>query len=161
MATYVLVPGAWLGGWAWQPIARQLRDRGHDVYPVTLTGLGDRVHLASPQVGLDTYLADVVNLIEAEDLHDLVLLGHSYAGIVVTGVADRLPERIAQVVYLDSGPAPDGASFLDTQEQRSSSTSNGRWPSTARAGGCRCPPSRSWNRSSAPAWPGSATSSAR
>jgi pimeloyl-ACP methyl ester carboxylesterase len=116
MATYVLVPGAWLGGWAWQPTAKQLRDRGHAVYPVTLTGLGDRVHLASPQVGLDTYLADVVNLIEAEDLHDLVLLGHSYAGIVVTGVADRLPERIARVVYLDSGPTPDGASYLDTQE---------------------------------------------
>jgi pimeloyl-ACP methyl ester carboxylesterase len=115
MATFVLVPGAWLGGWAWQPVARQLRDHGHDVYPVTVTGLGDRVHLASPQVDLDTYVTDVVNLIEVEDLHDVVLLGHSYAGIVVTGVADRLPERIAQLVYLDSGPTADGLAFLDMQ----------------------------------------------
>jgi pimeloyl-ACP methyl ester carboxylesterase len=120
MATFVLVPGAWLGGWAWQPVARQLRDHGHDAYSVTLSGLGERAHLASPQIDLDTHISDVVNLVEFEDLHDLVLVGHSYAGIVVTGVADRIPDRIAQLVYLDSGPAGDGMAFLDTSpaEQR-------------------------------------------
>jgi len=115
MATYVLVCGAWLGGWCWQPIARRLREDGHDAYPVTLTGLGERVHLASPEVNLDTHITDVVNLIEFEDLHNIVLLGHSYAGIVVTGAADRIPERIAQLIYLDSGPVPDGLVYLDTQ----------------------------------------------
>jgi pimeloyl-ACP methyl ester carboxylesterase len=115
MTTYVLVGGAWLGGWAWQPVARQLRSRGHDVHPVTFTGLGDRSHLATPGVDLETYLTDVVNLIEFEDLHDVVLIGHSYAGIVVTGVADRIPERIALLAYLDAGPIPDGVAFLDLQ----------------------------------------------
>jgi pimeloyl-ACP methyl ester carboxylesterase len=85
ISTYVLVAGAWLGGWVWQPITRQLREYGHDVHPVTLTGLGERPHLATPQVDLDPYLADVVNLVEFEDLHDVVLVGHSYAGHVVTG----------------------------------------------------------------------------
>jgi pimeloyl-ACP methyl ester carboxylesterase len=115
MTTYVLAGGAWLGGWAWQPVARQLRSRGHEVHPVTFTGLGDRSHLARPEVDLDTYVTDVVNLIEFEDLHDVVLVGHSYAGIVVTGVADRIPERISLLAYLDSGPSPDGVSFLDLQ----------------------------------------------
>jgi pimeloyl-ACP methyl ester carboxylesterase len=115
MTTYVLVGGAWLGGWAWQPVTRALRERGHDVHPVTLTGLGDRSHLATPETDLDTYLADVVNLVEFEDLHDIVLIGHSYAGHVVTGVADRIPERIAQLAYLDAGPSPDGAAFVDLQ----------------------------------------------
>src|SRR5215207_4970308 len=88
MATYVLVGGAWLGGWCWQPIARRLREEGHDAYALTLTGLGERVHLASPEVNLDTHITDVVNLIEFEDLHSIVLLGHSYAALVVTGAAD-------------------------------------------------------------------------
>ena len=115
MTTYVLVGGAWLGGWAWQPVARQLRSQGHDVYPMTLTGLGDRSHLATPETDLETYRTDVVNLLEFEDLHDVVLVGHSYAGIVVTGVADRIPERIALLAYLDAGPSPDGAAFIDSQ----------------------------------------------
>ena len=115
MATYVLVCGAWLGGWCWQPIARRLREDGYDAYPVTLTGLGERVHLASPEVDLETHITDVVNLIEFEDLHNIVLLGHSYAGIVVTGAADRIPERIAQLVFLDSGPVADDLAYLDTQ----------------------------------------------
>jgi pimeloyl-ACP methyl ester carboxylesterase len=115
MTTYVLAGGAWLGGWAWQPVARRLRSQGHDVHPVTFTGLGDRSHLARPEVDLDTYLTDVVNLIEVEDLTDVVLVGHSYAGIVVTGVADRVPERISLLAYLDAGPSPDGAAFLDHQ----------------------------------------------
>jgi pimeloyl-ACP methyl ester carboxylesterase len=77
--------------------------------------LGERVHLASPEVNLDTHITDVVNLIEFEDLRDVFLLGHSYAGIVVTGAANRIPERIAQLVFLDSGPVADGLVYLDTQ----------------------------------------------
>jgi pimeloyl-ACP methyl ester carboxylesterase len=114
MVTYVLVGGGWLGGWCWQGVARLLREKGHDAYPTTLTGLGDRVHLASPQVDLETHITDVVNLIEFEDLHDIVLLGHSYAGIVVTGAADRVPARISQLVYLDTGPLPDGTAIIET-----------------------------------------------
>ena len=115
MATYALVAGAWLGGWAWQPVTDKLREPGHDVHPVTLTGLGERSEPAGPEVDLDTYLADVVNLREAEDLRDVVLVGHSYAGHVITGVADRVPERIALLAYLDAGPSPDGAAFMDLQ----------------------------------------------
>jgi pimeloyl-ACP methyl ester carboxylesterase len=116
MATFVLVPGAWLGGWAWEPTARRLRQRGHDVHPVTLTGLGERADQAGPGVDLETHIADVVDLIRDEDLEDVVLVGHSYAGIVVTGVADRIPERLAEVVYLESGPVPDGVAYLDMEE---------------------------------------------
>ena len=115
MSTYVLVAGNWLGGWAWRPVTRRLREQGHDVHPVTLTGLGDRAHLASPEIDLDTYITDVVNVLEVEDLQNVVLVGHSYAGAVVTGVADRIPERIALVAYLDAGPSPDGVSFFDLQ----------------------------------------------
>jgi len=116
----VLVPGACLGGWAWQEVTVRLRDLGHEVYPVTLTGLGERVHLASRDVDLETHIAVVVNLLDYEDLSDAVLVGHSYAGVVVTGVADRLPERLNAVVYLDTGPLPNGMAIADVQstEQR-------------------------------------------
>jgi pimeloyl-ACP methyl ester carboxylesterase len=114
MTTYVLFGGAWLGGWSWQTVARQLRDNGYDAYPLTLTGLGERVHLASPEVDLDTHITGVVNLIEFEDLHEVVLLGHSYAGLVVMGAADRIPERIYELVYLDSAPLPDGTALIET-----------------------------------------------
>jgi pimeloyl-ACP methyl ester carboxylesterase len=113
MAAYVLVGGGWLGGWCWQRVARRLREEGLDAYPVTLTGLGERVHLASPEVNLATHITDVVNVIEFEDLDDVVLLGHSYGGLVVTGAADRIPERISQLVYLDTAPLPDGANLLE------------------------------------------------
>jgi pimeloyl-ACP methyl ester carboxylesterase len=104
----VLVPGACLGGWAYAGVARRLRAIGHDAYPVTLTGLGERVHLARPDTDLETHITDVVNLLDHEDLHDALLVGHSYSGIVVTGVADRRPERLNAVVYLDCAPVPDG-----------------------------------------------------
>jgi pimeloyl-ACP methyl ester carboxylesterase len=113
MTTYVLVGGGWLGGWCWQRVARRLRDEGHDAYPATLTGLGERVHLASDQVDLETHITDVVNLIEFEDLRDVVLLGHSYGGLVVTGAADKIPERISELVYLDTAPLPDGDSLIE------------------------------------------------
>lgn len=114
MATYVLVAGNWLGGWAWEQVADPLTAAGHTVHPVTLTGLGDRVHLAGPQVTLDTHIDDIVNAIEYADLRDVVLVGHSYGGFPVTGAADRIPSRIAKVVYVESGPLP-GMSQLDTE----------------------------------------------
>jgi pimeloyl-ACP methyl ester carboxylesterase len=116
----VLVPGACLGGWCWADVAAPLCGAGHDVYPLTLTGLGDRVHLARADVDLDTHIEDVVNVLDFEDLRDAVLVGHSYAGIVVTGVADRRPERLNAVVYLDTSPLPGGMAIVDVQspEQR-------------------------------------------
>jgi pimeloyl-ACP methyl ester carboxylesterase len=133
----VLVPGACLGGWAWREVATALRALDHDVYPVTLTGLGERVHLASRDVDLDCHVTDVVNLLDYEELADVVLVGHSYAGAVITGVADRRPERLGAVVYLDTSPVPDGAAItgLQTPEQRErqrlevAGTADGwRWP---------------------------------
>jgi pimeloyl-ACP methyl ester carboxylesterase len=114
MTPYVLVGGGWLGGWCWQGVARRLREEGYDAYPVTLTGLGERVHLASPQVDLETHITDVVNLIQFEDLHGVVLLGHSYAGLEVTGVVDQVPERISQLVYLDTRSIPNGSALIET-----------------------------------------------
>jgi pimeloyl-ACP methyl ester carboxylesterase len=113
MATYVLVPGAWLGGWAWRDVAAHLRARGHVVYPVTLTGLGERVHLARPEVDLETHITDVVNTVQWNDKDNVILAGHSYAGSVVTGVADRIPNRIQQLVYVDSAPLADGMAMTD------------------------------------------------
>lgn len=113
MATFVLVPGMWLGGWAWRDVAETLRAAGHRVYPVTLTGLGERVHLAGPQVDLDTHIADVVNVLRYEDLREVVLAGHSYAGTVIAAVADRSPERIARLVYVDTWPLPDGVAHIE------------------------------------------------
>lgn len=113
MANFVLVPGFWLGGWAWQDVAKILRNAGHEVFPVTLTGLGERVHLASAEINLDTHVADVVNLIKYNELEDVYLAGHSYGGIVITQVADRIPEKIARLIYVDSAPLPDSSMLVD------------------------------------------------
>jgi pimeloyl-ACP methyl ester carboxylesterase len=112
MATFVLVPGAFHGGWCYQRVSRRLRAAGHEVYPVTLTGLGERSHLASLPISLETHVLDVVNTIHWEDLQQVVLCGHSYGGIVITGTADRLPERIAALVYLDAVVPEDGQSLF-------------------------------------------------
>jgi pimeloyl-ACP methyl ester carboxylesterase len=96
-------------------VARDLRAGGHEVYPVTLTGLGERAHLSRPDVDLETHVNDIVGLLTYEDLHDAVLVGHSYAGAPVTVAADRLTNRLAKVVYVDSAPVLDGASYLDMQ----------------------------------------------
>jgi pimeloyl-ACP methyl ester carboxylesterase len=113
MAKFVLVAGAWLGGWAWDDVTRQLRQAGHDVYPVTLTGLGERKHLGRPDVGLETHITDIVNVLEAEQLRDVILVGHSYGGVPVTGASDRAADRIAMVVYVDSAPIPSGVSYIE------------------------------------------------
>lgn len=104
MATYVLIPGGWRGGWWFEPLAQRLRAEGHEAYSVTLSGAGDRV------VNLDTHIQDVMDVLVAEDLHDVVLCGHSYGGMVVSGVADRAPERVDSVVYVDAYVPEDGDS---------------------------------------------------
>jgi pimeloyl-ACP methyl ester carboxylesterase len=114
MATFVLVPGAWLGGWAWDDVTERLRVSGHQVYPVTLPGLGERADEATPETDLEAYIGDVLGLIERDDLRNVALVGHSYAGIVVTGVADRIPDRMSHLVYAESGPLPGDASYLDS-----------------------------------------------
>jgi pimeloyl-ACP methyl ester carboxylesterase len=113
VSTFVLVHGAWHGGWVWQRVIPLLRASGHDVHALTLTGVSDRAHLLSPSVGLGTHVQDVVSLIEAHDLNDVVLVGHSYAGQVVTGVADRIPERLGKRVYLDAFVGDDGDCAID------------------------------------------------
>jgi pimeloyl-ACP methyl ester carboxylesterase len=112
-ATYVLVHGAWGGSCDWQRVDALLSARGHAVVRVALTGLGDRVHLASPDVGLETHVLDVVNAMVWEDLRDVVLVGHSYGGMVITGAADRVPARIRHLVYVDAFLPEDGESMMD------------------------------------------------
>ena len=114
MATFVIVHGAWGGGWAWRrTVAPLLREAGHEVFTPTLTGLGERAHLAGPGVDLETHILDVVNLLIWEDLRDVVLVGHSYGGMVITGVADRAGERLRGLVYLDAMVPDEGQSLAD------------------------------------------------
>lgn len=111
--TFVVVHGATAGGWEWKSTGKFLADDGHTVYRATLTGLGEREHLNSPDIDLQTHINDVVNLILYEDLHDVVLTGHSYGGMVITGVMDRIPERIRHVIFLDAAVPADGQSIWD------------------------------------------------
>ncbi len=112
MATFVLVHGAWHGGWCWQKVIPFLEAAGHAVYAPTLTGLAERASELSPEVGLETHIQDVVGLLEATDLHGVILVGHSYGGMVITGVVDAVPERIAHLVYLDTFVPRDGESMV-------------------------------------------------
>jgi pimeloyl-ACP methyl ester carboxylesterase len=102
MAQFVLVPGAWLGAWAWKDVATHLDKMGHEPYPVTLTGMGDRVHLLTKEVGMETAIQDVLNVIRYNELDDIVLVGHSFAGKVAAAVADRLHGGLSKVIYLDA-----------------------------------------------------------
>ncbi len=106
--TYVLIHGAYGGGWIWRDVAEGLRALGHSVWTPTLTGLGERAHLLSGQITVDTHILDVAGLVTAEELSNVILVGHSYGGMVVTGVADRMPNRIQHVVYLDALVPEDG-----------------------------------------------------
>lgn len=110
MANFVLVHGAWHGGWCWRDVRRILEDNGHTVFTPTLTGLGERSHLLSPDTDLETHIADVVNLLVWEELNDVILVGHSYGGMVITGVADRAKDRLRHIVYLDAFLPVDGES---------------------------------------------------
>jgi pimeloyl-ACP methyl ester carboxylesterase len=113
MATFVLVQGGWFGGWYWQKLIPFLEAAGHEVYAPTLTGLAERASELSPDVGLDTHIQDVVGLLEEKNLHGVVLVGHSYGGMVITGVVDQVPERIAHLVYLDTFVPRDDESMAD------------------------------------------------
>ncbi len=110
---FLLVHGAWHGGWCWRQVASLLRKAGHEVHAPSLTGLGERRHLVNGKLNLDTHIEDVVQLIEVEDLHDVVLVGHSYGGMVVTGAADRKADRIKRLVYLDAFVPENGKCLLD------------------------------------------------
>ena len=112
-ATYVLVHGAWHGSWCWKRVRQQLGDTGHQVFTPTLTGLGERSHLNSATVDLSTHIADVASLLRWEELSDVILCGHSYGGLVISGVVDRVPDRIRALVYLDAFVPEDGECLFD------------------------------------------------
>ena len=112
MATIITVHGGLGGGWEWSEVAKELSALGHEVFRPTLTGMGERHHLG-PEVGLNTHIQDVVSVIEFEELNNVVLTGHSYSGIVVAGVADRIPDRIGLLVYIDAEIPEDGQSVID------------------------------------------------
>ena len=113
MATYVLVHGGGHGGWCYQRVARMLRSAGHEVYAPSMTGLAERSHLLGPHVDLDLHIQDIVALLHYDDLKDVILVGHSYGGMVITGVADRAADRVGRVVYLDAATPVDGQSLVD------------------------------------------------
>lgn len=112
-ATFVLVHGAFHGGWCWTRVAEPLCAAGHRVFTPTQTGLGERAHLLRPDVGVETFVRDVVAVLEAEELTDVILVGHSFGGVAISGAADRVPGRIRHLVYLDALLAPDGRSAFD------------------------------------------------
>jgi pimeloyl-ACP methyl ester carboxylesterase len=113
MTTFVFVHGAWGGSWGWRDFAKLMRAAGHEVYTPSLTGQGERTHLGGPQVNLTTHILDVENTIRYEGLTDIALVGHSYGGMVVTGVADRMPDVIRQLIYIDAFLPQDGESCFD------------------------------------------------
>jgi len=113
VAIFVLAHGAWSAAWAWKKVRPLLGARGHELYAPTLTGLGERGHHASPAVDLETHISDVVAVLDYEDLRDVILIGHSYGGMVATGVADRVPERLRQLIYLDAFVPTEGKCLLD------------------------------------------------
>ena len=117
MATYVLVHGAWAGGWGMTDLAERLRGAGHRVFVAHLTGLGERLHLAQPGITLSTHIDDVVGLIDCEELEDIILLGHSYGGMVVTGVAEARAAKIRTLVYLDAFLPQDGQALWDIADE--------------------------------------------
>ncbi|MFI7702841.1 alpha/beta fold hydrolase [Nonomuraea sp. NPDC049480] len=115
MANYVLVPGFWLGAWAWDQVAQKLRAAGHQVRAVTLTGLAERAGELSPEVGVETHVVDI--LAAMDGLEEVVLVGHSGASVPVTAVADRHPKRLSRVVYVDTAPLPSGMAVIDFNDE--------------------------------------------
>jgi len=115
VATFVLVHGAWHGAWCWRRVARLLARDGHEVFSPTLTGLGERLHLLSPAIDVDTHILDVVNEMRWQELNNVVLVGHSYGGMVISGVAETMEKSIASLVMLDAFMPEDGQSLVDMQ----------------------------------------------
>ena len=113
MATFLIFHGAWSAGWAWKKVRPLLRAAGHEVFTPSYTGLGERAHLAHAMVDLETHIIDMLAVIRCDDLLDLILVGHSYGGMVATGVADRAAERVRRLVYLDAFVPGDGQSLSD------------------------------------------------
>jgi len=118
MATFLVAHGAWSAGWAWKKMRPLLRARGHELFTPTHTGLGERSHLAGPGVDLETHIADILGVLEAEDLKGVILIGHSYGGMVATGVADQARERVAKLVYVDAFAPKDGDSVFSLTPAR-------------------------------------------
>jgi pimeloyl-ACP methyl ester carboxylesterase len=118
MATYLVAHGAWSAGWAWKKMRPLLRARGHELFTPTYTGLGERAHLASPAIDLETHVADVLGVLQCEDLKNVILVAHSYGGMVATGVADRAHDRIASLVYVDAFAPRDGDSVFSLTPDR-------------------------------------------
>ncbi|XXF77202.1 alpha/beta fold hydrolase [Myxococcaceae bacterium GXIMD 01537] len=116
--TFVLVHGSWHGGWCWRKVVPLLREAGHDVFAPTLSGLGDRAHTLTRDVGLSTHIQDVVELLHFDDLRDVILVGHSYAGMVISGVAGQVAERLSRLVYLDAFVPTPGQSGFDNMSPR-------------------------------------------
>ena len=115
-ATFLVCHGAWSAGWAWKKMHPLMAAAGHRLVTPTYTGLGERAHLANPSIDLETHIRDILNVIKYEDLRDIVLIGHSYGGMVATGVADRARDRISQLIYLDAFVPKDGQSLFDLNE---------------------------------------------
>ena len=122
MTTFVLVHGAWMGGWCYKRVARLLRQAGHEVYTPTLTGLGERAHLINRAIDLDTHVQDIVGVIRCEELSDVVLCGHSYGGMVITGVAEQIAAKIRSLVYLDAFVPENGKCLFDYSAGRAFAT---------------------------------------
>ena len=114
--TFLVCHGAWSAGWAWKKMHPLMQAAGHRLVTPSYTGLGERVHLANPSIDLETHIEDMLNVIKYEDLRDIVLVGHSYGGMVATGVADRARDRVAQLIYVDAFVPEDGQSLFDINE---------------------------------------------
>jgi pimeloyl-ACP methyl ester carboxylesterase len=146
----VLVHGGWHGGWCWQKVIPFLEAAGHEVYAPTLIGLAERASELSPDVGLDTHIQDVVGLLEEKNLHGVILVGHSYGGMVITGVVDQAPERIAHLVYLDTFVPRDGEAMVDVSPRlvrlllRKQTRSDGWRVDSQGTYGVTTEPDRSW-----------------
>jgi pimeloyl-ACP methyl ester carboxylesterase len=118
MAIFVIAHGAWAAGWSWKKMRPLMAARGHELFTPSYTGIGERAHLASPDIDLETHIADVLGVLDYEDLRGVVLIGHSYGGMVATGVADRARERIARLIYLDAFAPNDGDSAFSLNPER-------------------------------------------
>src|SRR6185369_17983111 len=113
MAVFVVAHGAWSSGWAWRKMRPLMRDAGHDFFTPSYTGLGERQHLASPTVNLSLHIDDLVNVLEFEDLREVVVIGHSFGGLVATGVADHARDRVARIIYVDAFVPEGGQALMD------------------------------------------------